>query len=187
MMLSRNCVELERLIGRVRFGRGGALVIRGDAGAGKTTLLRQALERATGCHVVQVAGVEGESELAFAAIQRICEQLPDGLERLPDPQADALKAAFGLTAAGVPDGLLVGLAVRSLLADAAEERPVVCVVDDAHWLDEPSARALAFVARRTGSLPVGVVLAVREGRDELAGLPEVEVEDLSPDEARCLV
>ncbi|MDT4893188.1 MAG: hypothetical protein QOE97_2223 [Pseudonocardiales bacterium] len=187
MMLSRNCVELERLIGRVRFGRGGALVIRGDAGAGKTTLLRQALERATGCHVVQVAGVEGESELAFAAIQRICEQLPDGLERLPDPQADALKAAFGLTAAGVPDRLLVGLAVRSLLAGAAEERPVVCVVDDAHWLDEPSARALAFVARRTGSLPVGVVLAVREGRDELAGLPEVEVEDLSPDEARCLV
>ena len=115
MMLSRNCVELERLIGRVRFGRGGSLVVRGDAGAGKTTLLGHSLDFATGCRVIRVAGVEAESELPFAAIERLCEQIWDGLDRLPDPQADALKSALGLTTAGEPDSLLVGLAVRSLL------------------------------------------------------------------------
>jgi DNA-binding CsgD family transcriptional regulator len=187
MMLTRSCVELERLIGRVRFGRGGSLVVRGEAGAGKTTLLGQALDGATGCRVVHVAGVEAESELPFAAIQRLCEQLWDGLERLPDPQAHALKSALGLTTASVPANLLVDLAVRSLLAEAADVRPLICLVDDAQWLDAQSARALAFVARRLDALPVGLVLAGRERLEELVGLPEVEVEGLSPVEARSLV
>jgi DNA-binding CsgD family transcriptional regulator len=187
MMLSRNCVELERLIGRVRFGRGGSLVVRGEAGAGKTTLLGQSLDLASGCRVVQVAGVQAESELPFAAIQRLCEQLWDGLERLPQPQADALKSALGLTTASVPENLLVDLAVRSLLADAADLRPLLCLVDDAQWLDGPSARALAFVARRLDALPVGLVFAVRETRDELVGLPDAEVDGLSAVEARSFV
>jgi DNA-binding CsgD family transcriptional regulator len=187
MMLSRHCLELERLIGRVRFGRGGSLVVRGAAGVGKSTLLEQSLDLATGCRVVHVAGVQTESELAFAAIQRLCEQLWDGLERLPEPQADALRSALGLSAANLPDRLLVGLAVRSLLGEAADARPLICVVDDAQWLDAPSARALGFVARRLDALPVGLVFAVRERRDELAGLRDVEVEGLSPMEARSLV
>ncbi|MDT4943661.1 MAG: hypothetical protein QOH14_394, partial [Pseudonocardiales bacterium] len=187
MMLSRNCVELERLIGRARFRRGGSLVVRGEAGSGKTTLLAQSLDLATGCRVVHVTGVEAESELDFAAIHRLCEQLWDGLERLPDPQADALRSALGLITASLPDHLLVGLAVRSLLAEAAEQRPLICVVDDAQWLDGPSARALAFVARRLDALPVGLVFAVRGRRDELGGLPDVEVDGLSPVEARALV
>ena len=187
MMLSRNCVELERLIGRARFGRGGSLVVRGEAGSGKTTLLAQSLDVATGCRVVQVAGVATESELAFAGIHRLCEQLWDGLERLPDPQADALRSALGLMTAGLPDPLLVSLAVRSLLAEAAEQRPLICLVDDAQWLDGPSAQALGFVARRLDALSVGLVFAARGSRDELVGLPDVEVEGLSPVEASSLV
>ncbi|MCU1659377.1 MAG: transcriptional regulator, luxR family [Pseudonocardiales bacterium] len=187
MMLRRNCVELEQLIGRVRFGQGGSLVVLGEAGAGKTTLLGKSLDLATGCRVVDLGGVATESELAFAAIHRLSEQMWDGLERLPDPQADALRSALGLTTAGGPDGLLVGLAVRSLLAGAADQRPLVCLVDDAQWLDGPSARALAFVARRLDALPVGLVFAARERREELVGLPEVAVEGLSVAEARSLV
>jgi DNA-binding CsgD family transcriptional regulator/tetratricopeptide (TPR) repeat protein len=187
MMLSREYGEFERLARRVRFGRGGTLVVRGEAGSGKTTLLARSLDFAQGCRVVRIAGVGAERGLAFAAIQRLCEQLWEGFERLPEPQADALKSVLGLTVARTPDNLLVGLAVRSLLAEAADPRPLVCIIDDAQWLDAPSAQALAFVARRLDSVPVALIVAVREQCAELGGLPEVELEGLSPVEARWLV
>ncbi|MCW2767469.1 MAG: LuxR family transcriptional regulator [Nocardioides sp.] len=187
MMLGRRHAELELLIDRVRSRRGGSLVVRGEPGVGKTTLVDQALGVAPECRVVRVAGVEAERDLGLAAIHRLCEQVFSGLERLPDRQAEALRAAFGLNATGSPDRLLLGLAVRSLLAEAADARPLVCVVDDAQWLDGPSARTLAFVARRLDTLPVGLVFASREPRDELLGLSDVQVERLSPAEARLLI
>jgi DNA-binding CsgD family transcriptional regulator len=187
MVFNRQCAELERLIARVRFKRGGSLVVRGEAGAGKTMLLGQAHDLAPECRVVRIAGVEAERELALAAVHRLCEQIIDGLERLPHPQAESLKAAFGLSAAGSPDRLLLGLAVRNLLAEAADPRPLVCLVDDAQWLDEPSAQVLAFVARRLDALPVGIVFAERGQRDALVGLPVAEVAGLSSVEARSLI
>jgi DNA-binding CsgD family transcriptional regulator len=187
MMFSRDCPELERLIARLHSGRGGSLVVRGESGAGKTTLLGRALDLAPECRVVRISGVDGERELALAAIHRLCEQMPESLERLPHPQADALKAAFGLTAADQPDRLLLGLAVRSVLAAAAEPRPLVCLVDDAQWLDEPSAQMLAFVARRLDALPVGLIFAEQGRRDALAGLHEAKVACLSSVEAHLLI
>jgi DNA-binding CsgD family transcriptional regulator len=186
-LFSRQCADLEQLVARVRFKRGGSLVVRGEAGSGKTTLLDRALDLAPECRVIRIAGVEAESELALAAVHRLCEQIPDGLERLPHPQAGALKAAFGLTAAGSPDRLLLGLAVRNLLADAAEPRPLICFVDDAHWLDEPSAQVLAFVARRLDASSVGLVFVERGQRDALVGLPDTEVAGLSSVEAHTLI
>jgi DNA-binding CsgD family transcriptional regulator len=187
LQFSRHSAQLTRLTGRVRSRRGGSLVVRGEVGAGKTTLLDQALDHAPEFRVVRVAGVVAEKEVSLAAIHRLCEQVFDGLERLPAPQADALRTAFGLTERGLPDHLLLGLAVRNLLAEAAGPRPLICLVDDAQWLDGPSARTLAFVARRLDALPVGLVFALRERREELVGLPEVEVEGLSPVEARTLI
>jgi DNA-binding CsgD family transcriptional regulator len=187
MMLNRSCVELDRLVDRFRSGRGGSLVVRGEAGTGKTRLLDQAVERAPECRIVRVAGVESERELALAAMLQLCEPLLDDLEGLPLPQADALRTAFGLRTASFPDRLLLGLAVRSLFARAAEQQPLICVVEDAQWLDGPSARLLAFVARRLDPLPVGLVFATRERREEFVGLADVEVEGLSELEARLLI
>jgi len=187
MMFSRQCVELELLIARVRSRRGGSLVVRGEAGAGKTTLLVRVPDLAPECRFVRIAGVEAEGELALAAIHRLCEQMLEGWERLPPPQAEALRTAFGLAAGGSSDRLLLGLAVRNLLAQAAETRPLVCLVDDAQWLDEPSAQILAFAARRLEALPVGLVLAERGQRDALVGLPDTNVACLTAAEAQSLV
>src|SRR4029079_16581787 len=118
------------LLASVRSGLSRALVLRGEAGAGKSALLEYLVEHASGCHVVRAAGVESEMELAFAGLQLLCAPLRDRLERLPGPQRDALTTAFGLGDGDAPDRFLVGLAVLSLLSDAAEERPLVCVVDD---------------------------------------------------------
>src|SRR6266566_9324633 len=158
---------LSQLLDAARAGRSGVLVVRGEPGAGKTALLECAIESEAGLRVARVAGVESEMELAFAALQQLCAPMLDKLECLPDPQRDALGVAFGLKTGQAPDRFLVGLAVLSLLAEVAEERPLVCVVDDAQWLDQASALTLAFVARRLLAEPVGLVFAAREPGEEL--------------------
>ena len=173
----------------VRAGPSRALVLRGEAGVGKSALLEYLVQRASGCAVARAAGVESEMELAFAGLQQLCAPFVDRLERLPGPQRDALGTAFGLRDGDAPDRFLVGLAVLSLLSDVAEERPLVCVVDDAQWLDGASAQALAFVARRLGAESVGLVFAVREPAAErhLEGLPELVVGGLDDGDARALL
>jgi AAA ATPase-like protein len=180
---------LDRLVEVVRAGESRALVIRGDPGVGKTALLGYVVERATGCRVAQAVGVQAEMELAFAGLHQLCAPMLDRLERLPGPQRDALGSAFGLTAGHAPDRFLVGLAVLSLLAEVSEERPLVCLVDDAQWLDRASTQALAFVARRIAAESLGVIFAVRTGGEEqeLTGLPVLAVEGLSDRDARALL
>src|SRR5712675_276157 len=133
---------LERLLEAVRGGQSRVLVVSGEAGVGKTALLAATISSASGFQVVRAVGVESEMELAFAALQQLCTPMLDRLDVLPAPQQDALGVAFGLRAGDPPDRFLVGLAVLSLLAEVAGERPLVCVVDDAQWLDQASAQAL---------------------------------------------
>src|SRR3954464_9378116 len=183
------CTTLDRLLEVVRAGESRALVIRGDPGVGKTALLEYVVERASGCRVAQAAGVQAEMELAFAGLHQLCAPMLDRLERLPDPQRPALASAFGLTAGHAPGGFLVGLAVLSLLAEVSEERPLVCLVDDAQWLDHASAQALAFAARRLLAEPVALVFAVRALSEEsdLRGLPELPIVGLGDEDARSLL
>jgi DNA-binding CsgD family transcriptional regulator len=180
---------LERLVAGVRAGQSRVLVLRGEAGVGKSALLRHLSEAAKGCRIARAAGVESEMELPFAGLHALCAHMLGRLEHLPGPQRDALSTAFGLSAGPPPDRFLVGLAVLSLLADAAEEQPLVCIVDDAQWLDRVSAQTLAFVARRLLAERVGLVFALRESGDEhvLDGLPELVIEGLGADEARLLL
>ena len=161
------CEALERLLAAVRGGESRVLVVSGDPGVGKTALLESAIESAPGFRVMRAVGVESEMELAFAALHQLCAPMLDRLDRLPGPQGDALGVAFGLRAGDAPDRFFVGLAVLSLLSDMAEERPLVCVVDDAQWLDRASAQALVFVARRLLAESVAMVLATREPGEEL--------------------
>jgi DNA-binding CsgD family transcriptional regulator len=183
------CAALDQLVASVRAGPSRTLVLRGEAGAGKSALLEYLVRHAAGCGVARAAGVESEMELAYAGLQQLCAPFLDRLERLHGPQRDALGTAFGLREGGAPDRFLVGLAVLSLLSEIAEERPRVCVVDDAQWLDAASAQALAFVARRLGAESVGLVFAVREpgGDRHLAGLPDLIVGGLGDREARELL
>ena len=152
-------------------------MLRGEPGVGKSALLEYLVRRASGSGITRAAGVESEMELAFAGLHQLCAPFVDRLDRLPGPQREALGTALGLREGDAPDRFLVGLAVLSLLSDAAEERPLICVVDDAQWLDGASAQALAFVARRLGAESVGLVFAVREpaGEQHLEGLPELVV------------
>src|SRR6202021_244587 len=150
---------LRRLLDTARAGRSGVLVMRGEPGVGKTALLEYAVEAAAGLRVARVAGVESEMELAFAALQQLCAPMLDKLQSLPDPQRAALGVAFGLDTGAAPDRFLVGLAALSLLSEAAEQQPLLCVIDDAQWLDRASAQALAVVARRLLAGPVRVGFA----------------------------
>jgi DNA-binding CsgD family transcriptional regulator len=180
---------LERLVAGVRAGQSRVLVLRGEAGVGKTALLRHLTDAAAGCRVVNAAGIESEMELAFAGLHSMCAHMLGRLRDLPGPQRDALSTAFGLSAGPPPDRFLVGLAVLNLLADAAEEQPLVCVVDDAQWLDRVSAQTLGFVARRLLAERVGLVFGLRESGDghALEGLPELVIGGLPTDEARLLL
>ena len=185
----RECEVLDRLVADLRAGQSQVLVVRGEAGVGKTALLEYLLDRAAGCGIVRTAGVESEMELAFAGLYQLCAPFLDRIERLPGPQRDALSTAFNLRDGPAPDRFAVGLAVLSLLAGVAEERPLVCVVDDAHWLDRASAQALTFVARHLAAKPAAVVFAVRDpgaGRD-LTGLAELVVRGLADGDARALL
>jgi DNA-binding CsgD family transcriptional regulator len=183
------CAALDRLLGDVRAGQSAALVVRGEPGVGKTALLEYVVDQAAGCRLVRASGVESEMELAFAALHQLCAGLLELRDALPEPQRDALAVAFGLKSGTPPDRLFVGLAVLSLWSEAAAERPLACVVDDAQWLDRESAHALAFAARRLGAESVAVIVAVRETRDDetLAALPELRVEGLADPDARALL
>src|SRR2546422_2988530 len=183
----RESAVLEGLLDGARAGRSGALVVRGDAGVGKTALLEYVVASAADLGVVRAVGVESEMELAFAALHHLCLPVLDRLERLPGPQRDALRVTFGVSEGPVPDRFLVGLALLGLLAEAAQERALVCVVDDAQWLDAASARALAFVARRLLAESVVLVFAARQPSDELLGLPELPVGGLKEADARELL
>jgi DNA-binding CsgD family transcriptional regulator len=178
------------MLDEVRAGRSAALVVCGEPGIGKTALLDYVAERADGCRVIRAVGVEAEMELPFAGLQLLCAPLLEGLERLPPPQRDALGTAVGMSAGAPPDRFLVGLAVLSLLSDAAERQPLVCVVDDAQWLDQSSAQVLAFVARRLEAESVVLLFAERaprRERDELARLPELPLHGISNAGARELL
>jgi DNA-binding CsgD family transcriptional regulator len=178
---------LSQLLDAAQAGRSGVLVMRGEPGVGKTALLEHAIESAAGMRVARVAGVESEMELAFAALQQLCAPMLDKLEGLPDPQRDALGVAFGLNIGSAPDRFLVGLAALSLLSEVAEQQPLLCVIDDAQWLDRESAQALAFVARRLLAEPVALVFATREPGEEFRGLPELPVGGLRDGDARELL
>jgi DNA-binding CsgD family transcriptional regulator len=181
--------KLDRLLVNARHGRSEVLVIRGHAGVGKTVLLRYAGGQAAGFRVGQIAGVESEMELPFAGLHQLCGPMLAHLDALPDPQQAALRVAFGLSSDDAPDRFLVALAALSLLAEVAEEQPLLCLVDDAQWLDAASRQVLGFVARRLLAEPVAVVLAVREPTDEreLVGLPEMTLTGLADDDARGLL
>ncbi|MCU1428779.1 MAG: putative HTH-type transcriptional regulator [Actinomycetia bacterium] len=184
----RESEVLDELLQAVRGGESRVLVVRGEPGVGKSALLEYVVEQASGCRVARAAGVQSEMELAFAALHQLCAPMLDHLEQLPRPQRDALGTAFGMRAGDAPDRFLVGLAVLSLFSAVAEEQPLVCVVDDAQWLDRASAQTLAFVARRLLAESVALVFAVREpGEEELAGLSQLVVEGLSDDDARVLL
>jgi DNA-binding CsgD family transcriptional regulator len=180
---------LDELVAGVRAGQSRVLVLRGEAGVGKTALLRHLPTAASGCRIARAAGVESEMELAFAGLHTLCAPMLDGLGRLPAPQRSALSTAFGLSDGPPPDRFLVGLAVLNLLADTAEERPLLCIVDDMQWLDRVSAQTLSFVCRRLLAERVGMVFAVRASGDEqtLEGLPELVIQGLAVDDARLLL
>src|SRR5580765_984749 len=148
---------LDRLLDAARSGHGRVLVVHGEPGVGKTALLGYAIEAAYEFRVAATAGVEGEMQMAYAALQRLCSPILDLMEVLPDPQGDALAVAFGLSSGDVPNPFLVGLAVLNLLSAGADERPLLCVVDDAQWLDAASASALAFVGRRLLAQEIALV------------------------------
>jgi DNA-binding CsgD family transcriptional regulator len=181
--------RLDELLETARSGESGTLVLRGEAGIGKTALLEYAAERGHGFLIARAVGVESEMELPFAALHQLCLPLLDGLERLPSPQRDALATAFGLSSAPRPDRFLIGLAVLSLLSDAAGSQPLLCLVDDAHWLDRSSAQVLSFVARRLQAESIVLLFAERDegGVDELAAMPELRLRGLSEADARALL
>ncbi|MEV4352431.1 AAA family ATPase [Actinoplanes sp. NPDC049596] len=180
---------LDRIVRDVRSGRSRVLVLRGEAGAGKTALLDHLAGHAPGCRVARAAGVELESEIAYASLQQLCAPLLSHLDAVPEPQRTALATAFGLSAGRPPEPLVLGLAVLNLLSEAAAEQPVVCVVDDAQWLDRMSATILGFVARRLDAESVALVFAVRTPADDptLRGLPGLAVEGLADADARALL
>ena len=181
--------EREReILDRLLAGRrGGVLVLHGDAGVGKTALLEYAIEAGRQYLVARTSGVEAEMELPFAALLQLCSPFIDLLDRLPQPQHEAFGVAFGLSSGSAPNPFLVGLAVLGLLSEAAEERPLLVVVDDAHWLDHASARALAFVARRLLAEQIVLVVATRQVEEPLRGLPELFIPPLGHRDARALL
>ncbi len=159
--------ELERdrigeLLDGARRSRSGVLVLLGEAGVGKSALLDDARERAADMRVLLARGVESEAQLPFAALHQLVRPVLGYLEQVPEPQARALRGALGLEAGGGSDRFLVSLAVLSLLAEVAEDQPVLCLIDDAHWLDEASAGALVFVARRIEAEGIVMLLGARE-------------------------
>src|ERR1700733_13605791 len=175
------------LLGQARNGSSGTLVLRGDPGIGKTALVAQVTAAADGFRVIRGAGIEEESELPFAGLHLLLRPVLDRVSALPDVQAEALRGALGLARAGRADRFLVGLAVLSLLAELAADQPLLCVVDDAQWLDRASADALLFAARRLDTESVVLLLCARTGAFPAAGLPELHLAGLSAQAATELV
>ncbi|HXO07195.1 MAG TPA: AAA family ATPase, partial [Solirubrobacteraceae bacterium] len=183
------CARLDQLIAEAQLGRSAVLLLRGEPGIGKSALLQYAAERAAGCRVLRAIGAEWEMELPFAGLHQLLGGLLDGRGQLPAPQRDAVATAFGFSSGPQPDRFLIGLAVLSLLSSAAEQRPLVCLVDDVQWLDRSSAQVLAFVARRLAAESVVLLFAERDSStlEELAGLPEVRLAGLRHASARELL
>jgi DNA-binding CsgD family transcriptional regulator len=178
---------VDRVLEAARGAHGGVLALYGDPGVGKTALLDYAAEAGADFTVIRAVGVEGEMELAFAAVQQLCAPSLHLLDRLPAPQRVALEVALGLSAGPPPNTFLVGLAVLNLASEAADEQPMLCLVDDAQWLDRASARVLAFMARRLLAERIAMVFAAREAIDALRGVAELRVEPLSHRDARALL
>ena len=183
----RECELLEKLLESARAGRGAVLVVHGEPGVGKTALLDYVVQKGDSFRIARTVGVEGEIELPFAALQQLCAPILALRTSLPPPQRDALGVAFGLAPGNAPSPFLVGLAVLGLLSEAAEDQPLLCVVDDAQWLDQASAAALAFVARRFVAERVALLFATRAVGETLVGLPELRVEPLGHEDARALL
>ena len=186
----RERAVIGRLLAAARAGEGGVLVVRGEPGIGKSALLADAAQRAAGMRVLRAVGVEAESALAYATLRELLHPVLAGVERLPDPQARALRVAFGIQAGEAPDRFLVSLAVLTLLSDSAGECPLLCLVDDAHRADPPSLAALGFAARRLAGEPVALLLAVRDGTGGevgTAGLAELPLTRLAPEAAAALL
>src|SRR5215208_186213 len=179
----------DRLLENVRAGHSPVLVVRGEAGVGKTALLHYCARQASGFRVARIAGVESEMELPFAGLHQLCAPMLGRLGALPEPQQAALGVALGLSSGPAPDRFLVGLAALSLSAEVAAERPLLCLVDDAQWLDGASGQVLGFVARRLLAESVAIVFGLRDptrGR-ELSGLPELRLAGLPENDARALL
>src|SRR5215207_1224895 len=184
------CAALERLLEDARASHSGVLVVRGEPGLGKSALLEEAAQRAVGFRVLRAVGIESESELAFAALHQLLRPVFDLFGRLPDPQAAPLRGMFGLSDDGTEKRFVLSIAEVSLLSEACEEGPVLCVVDDAHWLDRPSADALRFCSRRLGA--EGVVVLIAAGQDgprsfDAPDLPELRLAGLDAESAGRLL
>jgi DNA-binding CsgD family transcriptional regulator len=186
---SRERQELDAALDRVQAGESAVLVLRGEAGIGKTALLGYVRQRATDCRTLQISGIESELELPFAALHQLCASLLGDVEAMPEHQDQALRVALGMAAGPAPDRFLVGLAVLSLVAEVAAKQPLLCLVDDAQWLDEASCQVLGVVARRLLAESVMLVLAVRETgeRHLFPGVPELTLEGLAEEDARQLL
>lgn len=183
----RELAELDELVRRARSGRSGALVVSGEAGIGKTALLDHAAARAAArVRIERMVASESEMQLAYAGLQQLCGRMMSAAGHLPGPQREALEAAFGLREVSAPSPFLVGLATLGLLTEVADDRGLLCIIDDAQWLDEASARAIAFVARRLDAEGIAIVLAMRTVGDQVAGLPQLVVEGLGDEDAREL-
>ena len=185
----RECEALDRVLSDALAGRSGVIVLRGEAGVGKSALLEYLADRVAGWHVARAVGIESEMELAYSGLHQLCVPMLDRLDGLPGPQRDAMATVFGLSAGPAPDRFLVGLATLTLLAELAEEQPLLCIVDDAHWRDGASAQVLGFVARRLLAERIAIVSAARSGiGDEVfAGLPELVLQGLNSRDARALL
>ena len=185
------CETLDRLLIDAAGGSSRVLILRGDAGVGKSALLRYLADQVAGWHVATAVGMESEMELAYSGLHQLCAPLLDGVDQLPGPQRDAMEIVFGLGTGPPPDRFLVGLAALTLLAETAEHQPLICIVDDAQWLDDATAQILAFVARRLFADRIALVCAARTrtriGDDVLAGLPSLAVGGLGEDDSRALL
>src|SRR3954462_5968533 len=181
------CALLDELVAAIRRGESQSLVLRGEAGIGKTALLEYLIASAPDATIVRAVGVQSDMELPYAALHQLCGPLLDRLEALPAPPRRAMEIVFGVTAGEAPDRFLVGLAVLSLYSEVAEQRPLLCIVDDAQWLDQSSALTLGFVARRLLAEPGAIVFAARDPGDALRGLAELEVAGLRNGDARAVL
>ena len=184
-----DCEALARLIEAARSGTSSAIVVRGEPGIGKSALLEHLLRDVSGLRVLRVSGIESEMELAYAGLHQLCGSLLEGIHSLPAPQAAALGTAFGLRPGRPPDRLLMGLSVLTLLSEAARHQPVLCLVDDAQWLDQASIQTLTFVARRLHAESVVLIFAARASAADqsLARLPELLIEGLGRTDAAALL
>src|SRR3954454_4425513 len=181
------CAVLDGLVADIRRGQSRSLVLRGEAGIGKSALLKYLVESASDLTVARAVGVESEIESAFSSLHELCGPMLDRLPRLPAPQREALEVVFGRSSGAGLERFLAGLGVLGLMSEASDERPLLCVIDDAQWLDQASALTLAFVARRLHAEPVGIVFAAREPGQELLHVSELEVHGLHDGDARELL